>query len=332
MHDATDENGAADHTIIFVHGRGFKPPEADYLESVVAAMTCGVEQDSREFLDLFASTQKMLAYYGDLNNDYLSKDGEVFDERLDISDRHDTLHQLSTLDRKKGFGVKNYDRLPGKSALGEFAASTLAPLLSAIGVQKKIVSRLNRDLGEYWQPESELRASILERVRGAICRALDDDQRIMLISHSTGTIVSYDALWQLSHDAAFNDEYGDAKIDVWLTLGSPLGDSMVRRQLLGHGRRGRERFPTNVLAWHNVAAEDDYVSHDPTVADDFKAMMKQRQISSIRDYRIYNLAVRYGRSDPHCSLGYLCHPRVAKVLVDWLQKSRGRALPMNNSS
>ena len=56
----------------------------------------------------------MLAYYGDLNNDYLSKDGEVFDERLDISDRHDTLHQLSTLDRKKGFGVKNYDRLPGK--------------------------------------------------------------------------------------------------------------------------------------------------------------------------------------------------------------------------
>ena len=57
MHDATDENGAADHTIIFVHGRGFKPPEADYLESVVTAMTCGVEQDSREFLDLFASAE-----------------------------------------------------------------------------------------------------------------------------------------------------------------------------------------------------------------------------------------------------------------------------------
>ena len=56
-------------------------------------------------------------------------------------------------------------------------------------------------------------------------------------------------------------------------------------------------------------------------------MMKQRQVSSIRDYKIYNLAIRYGRSDPHCSLGYLHHPRVVKILVDWITKSYGRAPP-----
>lgn len=327
MNEPIRLSGTTDRTIIFVHGRGFKPPAESYLDVLVGAMASGVEHDMPDCLDTFASLNKSLAYYGDINNEYLAADGEPYDSALDVSDRQDTLHQLKTIDRKKGFGVKSYDKLPGKSALGEFAVSALAPVLSAIGVEKRIVARLNKDLGEYWRRDSDLRAAVMDRVRGALCAAIDADERIMLVSHGTGSIVAYDVLWQLSHDTQYSGSYGDAKIDVWLTLGSPLGDSMVRKQLLGGDRRGRERYPANVLAWHNVAAEDDYVSHDRTVADDYKAMMKQRQISSIRDYRIYNLAIRYGRSDPHCSLGYLCHPRVIKILADWINKSFGRALP-----
>lgn len=329
MKDVTHISGSGDRTIIFVHGRGFKPPPGEYLDVVVAALAAGLDQDQPHLLDTFTSANKHLAYYGDLNNDYLAADGAVFDEMLDVSDRQDTLHHLRLVDRKKGFSVKNYDKLPGKSALGEFTASALAFLLSVIGAQKSVVSRLNKDLGEYWKPDSEFRGSILERVRAAICAAVERDEHVMLISHSTGSIVAYDALWQLSHDPEFCESFHDAKIDIWLTLGSPLGDSMVQKQLLGGDRRGRERYPTNVLAWHNVSAEDDIVAHDRTVADDFKAMMKQRQVGSIRDYRIYNMAVRYGCSDPHCSIGYLCHPRVTKILSDWLTKAYGRPLPMS---
>jgi hypothetical protein len=60
------------------------------------------------------------------------------------------------------------------------------------------------------------------------------------------------------------------------------------------------------------------------VSDDYKAMLKQRQISSIRDYRIYNMAVRYGRSNPHNLIGYLVHPRIAKIVNDWLTHSFGQ--------
>lgn len=331
MNEGTRLHGTSDRSIIFVHGRGFKPPAETYLDALVAAMAAGVEHDVPELVETFAALNKTIAYYGDLNNEYLAEDGEHYDVALDVNDRYDTLHQLKSIDRRKGFGVKNYDKLPGKSALGELAVSALAPVLSAIGVQKRLVARLTKDLGEYWRAESRLRADVLDRVRSALCAAIDQNKHIMLVSHSTGTIVTYDVLWQLSHDPEFARGYGDAKIDVWLTLGSPLGDSMVRKQLLGGDRRGRERYPANVLAWHNVAAEDDYIAHDRTVADDFRAMMKQRQISSIRDYRIYNLAIRYGRSDPHCSLGYLCHPRVIKVLADWINKSSGRTLPTNTS-
>jgi hypothetical protein len=74
------------------------------------------------------------------------------------------------------------------------------------------------------------------------------------------------------------------------------------------------------VSWHNVSAEDDYISHDNTVADDFKRMLKQKQVSCIRDYTIYNLTVRYGKSNPHSSVGYLIHPRIAQIISEWLQQ------------
>ena len=50
-------------------------------------------------------------------------------------------------------------------------------------------------------------------------------------------------------------------------------------------------------------------------------MMTERIVSKVTDYKIYNPAVRYGRSNPHSSVGYLIHPRVAKILADWMSES-----------
>ena len=98
-----------------------------------------------------------------------------------------------------------------------------------------------------------------------------------------------------------------------------LGDHNIRKRLRGAKEKIEARFPTNVISWQNVAAEDDYACHDNTLADDFKRMMDQRLVSAVHDYHIYNLAVRYGKSNPHSSVGYYIHPRVTKIVVDWLQ-------------
>ena len=82
-----------------------------------------------------------------------------------------------------------------------------------------------------------------------------------------------------------------------------------------------------MITGHNVAAEDDYTCHDNTLADDFKKMMEQRQVSAVKDYRIYNLAVRYGKSNPHSSVGYLIHPRITKLVMDWVKSSEIREEP-----
>ena len=50
-------------------------------------------------------------------------------------------------------------------------------------------------------------------------------------------------------------------------------------------------------------------------------MLVQRRVSVVNDYRIFNLAVRYGKANPHSSLGYYIHPRLTKIIIDWLSHS-----------
>lgn len=312
-------------TVLLVHGRGFKPASGDLLELGTAAMAAGIARDCPDALQAFLGCDKRIGYYGDLSNDLLARGGAHYDGSLDLSDRKRALQELRALTRRKHFGVRRYDRLPGKSALPEFAADIGAPLLGAMGLGSLLVGRVAADLQEYWNEAGNYTARVRERVRSAIMHALDGGGRLLLVSHGTGCIVSYDVLWQLSHDEEYAPRYGRWKIDQWLTLGAPLGDSMVRRRLLGARERGRARYPTNVLVWQNVSAEDDFMCHDNTIRNDFKSMLKLRLISAIHDYHIHNLAVRYGRSDPHSSIGYLIHPRVSKIVVDWLRAADGAA-------
>ncbi len=327
MSIAANPEGGSGRTLVYVHGKDFKPPADELLDISVAALTAGIERDAPQFLDAFNALQKRIAYYGDCSNAFLREAGQRYDETLDLEDRRNALIQLRNLDKKKHFGVRNYDRLPGKTALPEFAADTFAPLLMRLGLSDALIRKVGVDVAEYWNPDSDFGSTLRGRVRDAVIAALDSSNELFLISHGTGCVVTWDVLWQLSHDDRFAPDYAERKIDVWLTAGAPLGDSMVQRRLFGAGKSGVARYPTNIVSWHNVSAEDDYVSHDDTVADDFSSMMKQHQVSCIRDYCVYNLAVRYGRSNPHASLGYLVHPRVTQLLTEWLQRMPLEELP-----
>lgn len=314
--------GTSGRSLIYVHGRDFKPAAEDLFELVIEALAAGIESDYPEHLEDFHSLGKHLAYYGDTGNEFLLEKGGSYDEQLDLGDRRNALALLRSRERPKGFKLSEYDRLPGKTALSEFAADVAAPIMSLLGLGDVLLSKVAADVAEYWNEQNAAFGdSIRSRVRDAVATALDREDNVLLVCHGSGCIVAWDVLWQLSHDPEWADKYGDKKIDTLLTLGSPLGDSMVRSRLLGAKSKKRERYPTNILSWHNVSAEDDYVCHDNTCADDYKPMMKQRQISSIRDYNIYNLAVRYGKSNPHSSAGYLVSPVVTRLLNDWMSRS-----------
>ena len=320
MSSETYTSGTSGRSLVIVHGRDFKPAGDILMELVDAALAAGMERDHADLLPQYRGLTKELAYFGDLSNDYLASKGGKYDEQLDIGDRRNAFNLLKQIDKRKKFSVQRYDNLPGKSALGEFAAEIAAPVLGAVGLASTLISKMAKDLGEYWNAKSDFAAQVRQRVREPLCAALDRDEKVMLVSHGVGCIMAYDVLWQLSHDPEFSEKYSDKKIDAWLTLGAPMGDPVIAKKLLGAKDKNEKRYPSNIVSWHNVSAEDDYCCHDNTLANDFKAMLKDKMVSCIRDYQIYNLAVRYGKSNPHSSVGYYIHPRVTQLIVDWLNQ------------
>lgn len=320
-------SGTVNRSLLLVHGRDFKPAEDTFTDLSMAALRAGVERDFPDQVDTFDAMQKQVAWYGDLNAEILNGCGKRYDEQLDIGDRRNALNAMRAITARKRFGIRQYDQLPGKSAVPEAIADVAAPLLGAIGLCVPLIGAVSKDFAKYFDRKSDYAMKVRERLRTRLCELLDRGDRIVLVTHGTGSIVAYDVLWQLSHDPDYKDDYADKKVDLWMTLGAPLGDSHIRKRLLGAREPASTKFPTNVISWHNISAEDDYTCHDNTLADDFKMMMQERIVSTVHDYRIYNLAVRYGKSNPHSSIGYYIHPRIAKVLVDWLVDSDIQAAP-----
>jgi hypothetical protein len=131
-------------------------------------------------------------------------------------------------------------------------------------------------------------------------------------------MIAYDTFWKFCRTGEYRPHYTDKKIDLFVSLGCPLADETVKRKSYGANAEGERRYPCNIVRWVNVAAEDDFISHDGKVADDYRDMRKLGLITKIQDEFMYNLAVRDNKSNPHHEGGYLIHPTVAATVADWL--------------
>lgn len=310
-------------SLLLVHGRDFKPDAEVLHEHCWSALCAGVERDFPDQVAGLTGLHCETAYYGDLTRDLLESRGRSYDEALDIGDRHNALSMLKQIQPRKKFGIRQYDCLPGKSALPEFIADLAEPLIGAFGLWLLVMRRQSPDFAEYLVPTTDYRAKVQARVRDKLVELLEHGDRIMLLTHGTGSVVAWDVLWELSRDERWQSRLDNLKVDTFVTMGSPLGDGVMKKRLAGAGEKASAKFPSNVISWHNVAAEDDQLCHDKTLADDYRKMLKQRLVSAVHDYTIYNLTVRYGRSSPHSSIGYYIHPRISKILTDWLQDDDG---------
>ncbi|MGE0625896.1 MAG: hypothetical protein AB7I04_17780 [Pseudomonadales bacterium] len=305
-------------TLFLVHGRGVQPDAAELTASWARALAHGLARD-RE-MDLGAVRIDM-RYYADLTAP-LDSNAAKFDPVLDRADRENAFTQLAAL-KAKSFRRSRYEDVPGQTPVKEFLADLGAPVGRLLGLARWRLAHIYPELTAYWQ-DAELAAAIRSRIVPALGESLRRGDHIMVLSHGIGSVFCYDAFWEASQQVSSASQ----RVHSWVTLGSPLSDDDVRHRLGGQPAG----FPNLLLNWYNVAAEDDPICHDETVADDFKAMLRERHLSRIEDYHIYNLTERYGASDPHDVLGYLIHPRMARLLGDWITAFSGTSAPAPGAS
>jgi hypothetical protein len=321
----------AQKTLILIHGRSWKPPAAPLFAQWRGALSRALERDhGAAAVARLGACQLRWSYYGDHSNRFLYDHTPMADrpplpnpaDPLSYDDsvsRQVTLDALATW-RASDFRRDVYRGLPGYSPAGEALAETVAPILSLLHLEEPIINAMVPDLKHYWDGRhfaSDARWPFTQHLVAAL-EAGDD---VMVVSHSLGTVIAWDTFWKLGHLAEYRHrpELQGKKVSRWLTLGSPLGDPTVRRNLSGSRYEGTERYPTCVHRWVNFAAEDDYVCHDGKLRNDFREMWKKYALCDpVEDVRIFNLAVRDGRSNPHHEVGYLMHPKVVAEVAGWL--------------
>lgn len=173
-----------------------------------------------------------------------------------------------------------------------------------------------KETARYFDNRNGIARAVREVVKASLRGPLQAHEPILLIGHSMGSIIAYDALWELWHEEGIT-----GRVDLFLTLGSPLGMRFVQRRLLGHEPDGQRTYPGNIRRWVNVAAEGDLTALDPILCDDFRPLLALGLTEAIEDYHTGVFTYfrdAYGLNF-HRSYGYLVHPAVAGIVADWWQ-------------
>jgi hypothetical protein len=180
-----------------------------------------------------------------------------------------------------------------------------------------------RDLRRYVRNLDGVADNARAMLKKPLLKAAGEGRPILLIGHSMGCVISYDALWQLSRDTRVAFE-----LDSLLTLGSPLGQKIVRRDLLGHDRNGAERYPDNIQDWTNISAIGDLTAVKKSAKEHYYEMLELGLTNSIEDLTTYTWFRDNGtdgRLNIHAEYGYLINDSVASFVANWWAEKRGLA-------
>ncbi len=169
----------------------------------------------------------------------------------------------------------------------------------------KVLEKKLTDLHKYYtEPESfnTLTSLLIDRLLA------HSDKQIMLVAHSMGTIIAYDALRIMGR----NDN--NVLIDHFVTIGSPLGLPHVIMNI--RKRHGSLRTPTVVKRWTNFADRRDPVASDEHLRDDYKSNVVGTRVNDnlvLNDWRVQS-----GIDIFHKSYGYLRTPEFSRTLAEFV--------------
>jgi len=288
-------------TMVFIHGRGqeFKDPVA-LMKSWRSGLNAGLVKAGRPSLD---DVPAVLPFYGnvlyqvtaDLERNSspihleampadvdqpgplhpaLSKEVGVVERELmtDLADK-----AKAPVVHEEGIIPKGADRLLSWGAV----RTALMFVAKKAGVDREIIKSQLKDVAVYLAG-----AGARDKVLSTVQDGIPADGKIVLVTHSLGTVVGRDLL----DDPAIRQ-----RTVAWVTLGSPLGLPAVQRNLKTKG----PHHPEDV-DWQTGYDDNDVVAlghplqpvwHDPLI-----------------DVRVEN-----GES-PHDIERYLSHPRIAEFI------------------
>jgi hypothetical protein len=187
--------------------------------------------------------------------------------------------------------------------------------MAKYGIRDRLIARRFPDVVRYFSDHA-LASQVRARLQQVLVPALRRGDRVVLLAHSLGSVVAYDVLWKISHMS----EYAwlrRRQVTLLVTMGSPLGDRVVKQRLLGWRYPAPQSYPRNIGRWVNLSARGDAVCHDERLANDFQAMIRAGGAARFED-RVRLCTIYRGRTrvwNPHAFYGYLLLRDVGELVA-----------------
>ncbi len=331
----------ADQRIIMIHGRSTKPAKKTHAALQKRALLTGLERANPAKAKKVKSGKVKLdiVYYGDINNSIMAADSAKVKKQLSAKDPDlgnapcipagSIETALDDLEKVRNFNKAAYRKVVKANKDLRFmdeaawALSTFAALTTMTFANMTAIKFATADMGAYLTRRS-VGSAVRERLQAPLKRALMRGDDICLVSHSMGCMVAYDVLWKFSRMSEYRAIQDKGTKVRWVTLGCPLGEAGVKANLYDANERsfpgGTDKHPRGIVSdWHNVAAVDDFISHDSTMKGDYRLMKKYDYVKNITDRRIYNCYAERGTSNPHKFYGYLMNAACTQLVSDWIK-------------
>lgn len=308
MNDNTDISDPPGARILFVHGRKPKPPPPLYRPELWRCLVEGVRRADPEAAarlarraDLFRLIAWHDLFYEEDRDIGRDRPGIERVLRLEEPTPGDMAEARSWSRRARRLAYHLADRYPW--LMTRFADPWVRATVA--------------DTMRYLEDRDGLATQVRARVIEALSQASARGERLLVIGHSLGSVITYDALWVMTHELR-----SPASVDCLLTLGSPLGTRFIQRRLLGFNRRDDRRFPRGIRHWCNFATVGDLAALDPGVADDFRPMLEQGLLESLEDNvrELYGSFRNAAGLNVHRSYGYLVQAAVGRRVANWWRR------------
>lgn len=301
---------SSDPIIIYVPGLKPKPEPAAHLDALSRCLYEGLRRIDPDVAAAVQRSERGFCLVGWTYDFYR----EHRDIALDIDDINAVIEKQGASEEDIAV-VSSWKR---RLARGLFRIADFLPfLIPAIATEEAQIHL--RDFNVYRRNVKGVAEAARDKVKFEIRAAHEAGRPVLLFGHSMGSVIAYDALWELSRQ-----ERSDANVDLFLTTGSPLGQNIVQRHLKGRDRNGDERFPSNIRRWINIAAVGELTAIDMELRNDFAAMLEAGLVEFIDDRISFNYYHMNGALNVHAEYGYLVNVVTAGVIRNWWrEKSAG---------
>lgn len=298
----------SNNAIIYVPGIKPKPPAAEHRAALWRCLLEGVRRADAAVAALMASDEDCFQL--------VSWAHVFYETQRDLNIDRPGIERLIALDGPEERDLR--EALPWRKRVLRWLyllSDAYPPLFDLVGEPNMRATLA--DTRRYFRNEQRAALRVRQIVMDALLDAWGAGRRVLLAGHSLGSVIAFDVLWELSHRFEVPE-----RVDLFLSIGSPLGLKFVRSQLLGAREQGRRRYPTNMRRWRNLAAVGEMTTLGRRMADaygEMRALGLVEEISDRLDLRTYFRGA--DGLNVHKCYGYLVNPVTGGVFAEWWRES-----------